>query len=285
MSVKTTKPTERPHVCLVGEHGHADFAGVVDLLHGEAELSFDADTRTCPELIVVARSRPGVVSVRYVEQLRRAAPLAGVVALLGSWCEGQARASRPVHDALRLYWYEFAPWWRRQLELRTAGGCPDWARPAEEKLRSHLRHNLDATLCTRYSVRGARLAACKGLIVLEAPRWETAETLALVLERAGYSTLWHPPGGKVPFVRGVAAGIWDGSQLDDREAHDLAMFCSRLARESAPVIALMDFPRRDRCEIAGQAGAAVVLGKPWNNADLMTSLDAAIQNAQTAGAA
>jgi AmiR/NasT family two-component response regulator len=89
----------------------------------------------------------------------------------------------------------------------------------------------------------------------------------------------------VPLVRGVAAGIWDGSQLDVREAHDLAKFCGRLARESAPVIALLDFPRRDRCEIARQAGAVVVLGKPWNNADLMTSLDVVIQNAPTAGAA
>jgi hypothetical protein len=271
MSVTTNNSPHRPRVRLVGEHEHPDFNDVVALLRSDAELTFDATTRVCPELIIVARSRPGVMGSRCVEQLRRAAPLAGVVALLGSWCEGQARASRPTHDALRLYWYEFASWWRRQLALYAAGRCPDWARPESLGFQP-------TSLPTPHS-------PLHTLIALSTSHWETADVLADVLRRAGYATVWQPAGRSVPVVRGVAVGIWEAGQLDDREAEDLAAFCRRLARDSAPVIALLDFPRRDRCELARQIGAAIVLGKPWINGDLLRSLPATIQNVAPASAA
>ena len=72
----------------------------------------------------------------------------------------------------------------------------------------------------------------------------------------------------------VAAGIWDGGQLDDRELENLAAYCRRLRREDAPVAALLDFPRRDRCELAREAGAASVLGKPYLNEELLDSIGA-----------
>ena len=49
-------------------------------------------------------------------------------------------------------------------------------------------------------------------------------------------------------------------------------FVRDLARSNAPVVALLDFPRRDRCEVARRAGAAAVLGKPWLNADLIATI-------------
>jgi hypothetical protein len=38
-------------------------------------------------------------------------------------------------------------------------------------------------------------------------------------------------------------------------------------------VALLDFPRRDCYDLARQIGAAAVLGKPWLNADLVTTVD------------
>jgi AmiR/NasT family two-component response regulator len=74
-------------------------------------------------------------------------------------------------------------------------------------------------------------------------------------------------------VRGVSAGIGDGAQLSDHEAADLAHFCQQMAHHGAPVIALLDFPRRDRMDLARQLGAAAVLGKPWLNAALVSMLE------------
>jgi hypothetical protein len=111
-----------------------------------------------------------------------------------------------------------------------------------------------------------------GLIRLRVADRSTAGALAEVLNHAGYATIWNPIGQPNSIVRGAAAGIWDGGQLDERELRDLANFCGLLSRDAAPVLALLDFPRADRVDVARQLGA-IVLGKPWINADLIALID------------
>jgi hypothetical protein len=113
----------------------------------------------------------------------------------------------------------------------------------------------------------------RGLIHLNTANRDTAQVLADIFQNAGYAIVWNPPGQLKTVVRGAAAGVWDGGQLDDPDARALATFCRSLARDAAPVVALLDFPRRDRCELARQLGAAVVLGKPWINADLVATIE------------
>ena len=100
-------------------------------IQGDADLIVrHLDRENVPELIIRGpKPARAMIGRHRVDAIAAHAPLAGIVALLGSWCEGETRASRPSHDVQRLYWYEFAPWWRRQLALRAAGHCPDWARP------------------------------------------------------------------------------------------------------------------------------------------------------------
>src|SRR5262245_6670790 len=124
-----------PIVQLVGEIDHPDFDEAIGLLRAQSRLATNGITvgklfAVNPELIVVAQSRPGMIAARQMDALRRPAPLAGVVALLGSWCEGETRTGRPWPGVERLYWYEFPAWWRRQLALRAKGCCPEWSRPA-----------------------------------------------------------------------------------------------------------------------------------------------------------
>src|SRR4051794_23788022 len=97
-----------PAVRVVGEVDHPDFREAIDLLRSESLLIRGAETP--PELIVVAQSRPDAICSDRLNVLRRAAPLSGIVALLGSWCEGETRTGRPWPGVHRLYWYEFATW-------------------------------------------------------------------------------------------------------------------------------------------------------------------------------
>jgi DNA-binding NarL/FixJ family response regulator len=253
-----------PSVLVVGDAEHAELRSAVDLLretacvsvasHAEQAAADLAQAAQPPELVVLAQSRPGTVHPRALRRLEQLAPLAGVVALLGSWCEGQARSSRPTGGVQRLYWYDFAIWWARQLAHRRAGRGPDWARP-EEGARNEDRE-----------------ASRNGFILLSTAEWETATALADELASQGYATAWQPPGRRVVH-HGATAGIWEGGQLDDREASRLTAFCRQLAREDAPVVALLDFPRHNRCRCALEAGASVVLGKPWLGVDLVGALE------------
>jgi hypothetical protein len=104
----------QPTTWLVGDVDHADFGDAVRLICEQSRVIPLDDRRICPELIVMAQSRPGTVQSEDVERLRRRAPLAGVVSLAGSWCEGETRTGRPLPSAVRLYWYEFEPWWRQR---------------------------------------------------------------------------------------------------------------------------------------------------------------------------
>jgi hypothetical protein len=264
-----------PAVQIVGEISHADFRDAANLLRAQGRLVTAGGEP--PELVVLAQSRPGAIAARRVEALRRRAPLAGFVALVGSWCEGEARTGRPWPGALRLYWYEFPGWWRRQLTLRDAGFCPDWARPINAGFQ-----NSAVTVGTG-ELGNSR--SPPGVIIVRTPHRDTADALASVFHRSRYATVWEPPGRSSPIVRGATVGIWDGGQLRDDEAVELAAFCRRMAKGGAPVVALSDFPRRDCVQRAMEAGAGIVLGKPWLNADLVDAIQFAVLGRQAARAA
>jgi hypothetical protein len=250
-------------VKLVGAADHPDFRDAMALLRVTART--ETNSNASPEVIVVGQSRPGQVSQHEIESFQRRWPLAGIVAVLGSWCGGEIRTGRPWPGVKRFYWYEFPMWWQQQIALREAGLCPEWARATVETYRDPSIHNPGYPL-------GATIRNPKGAILLSTANRNTADVLAESLHRAGYATVWNPRPHAKSVVRGAVAGVWDGGQLDDDEVPDLAAFCRSLARDATPVVALLDFPRRDRCEVAKQLGVAAVLGKPWINADLVTTI-------------
>jgi hypothetical protein len=120
---------------------------------------------------------------------------------------------------------------------------------------------------------------------VQTPLRATADALADTLNHASGSTIWQSPGSPRPYVRGIRAGVWVGAQLNEREAMDLSQFCTEMARNRAPVLALLDFPRRQAVDRALELGAAAVLGKPWLNSDLVGTLDAIIDSSRVARAA
>lgn len=249
--MRDAKPTG-PKVWLVGDVKHHDFAEAVALVRATANVG-----PGLPELILLAQSRPGVIRRREIERLERSAPLAGIVSLVGSWCEGETRTGRPAAGVRRLYWYEFPSWWRRQIGLHAAGQCPDWARIEDGRLP-----------IAESGLKNARIA-------VETSCWDTAAAIGDVLKSAGAQSTWWRASVNTD-TREITAGIWEGGQLNDAEAERLTAFSARLAAVNAPVVALLDFPRRDRCAIARRAGVAAVLGKPWLNVDLLAALQQAI---------
>jgi len=266
-----------PIVQLIGTREHPDFRDAVALLRASARLV--ADARSSPELIVVAQARPGQVPYDEVQQWQRRVPLAGMIALLGSWCEGEMRTGQPWPGIRRLYWYEFPAWWRRQLARRSTGLCPEWATPLD------LSAEISEIRCGRVSrgdqqMTNHRLAG--GMVIVSAAFYETYAALADVLRSAGYASVWQRTGRRAPVAHGVSAGIWDGGQLEGNEVDQLAAFCRGMADHAAQVVALLDFPRRERVDRARECGAVEVLGKPWRRADLVSTIaDFADRRART----
>lgn len=262
------RPCAIPSIKVIGEIGHADFANAVALLRSTAAWLIDPSR--APEVVIVFNSRPASVAPQEIERRQRCWPLASFVVVAGSWCEGELRTGWPTKGVRRFYWHEFPGWWRQQLRLHRDGRCPEWARPIQDIYRVPTAVALTKPF-PNDPLRAGRHWR-HGVVVIHAADRYMSEAIADVLHDAGFATIWQPPGRPAPVTRGAVAAIWDGGQLSDKEEDDLAMFCRARRHDATPVIALLDFPRRERCDVAIQLGAAAVMGKPWFNRDLVSRI-------------
>ena len=285
-------PTRTPTLVAVGPWEHAEFAALraeldpqrqwttfATLAELAAALADDAAENAAatipsvplpPELVLFAQARPGVDDPSPSERLRAVAPLTRVVVVAGSWCEGELRTGRPAAGVVRLYWYEFAPWWRAAVAEWEANETPAWSEPLDDVRAGQ------ETAVVALRERDNVVPAERDVIVVDAVDFAVFETLAAVLAPFGWCCEWQPRHRpELAAVTALVAAIWDGGQLSDRELAALRAFAAGVhaANAAAPVIALLDFPRVEHLQAARDAGAAAVLGKPYQVARLVNELD------------
>ena len=111
-----------------------------------------------------------------------------------------------------------------------------------------------------------------GLVEIDSQEYETFAALSAAVSPYGWATLWQPRGRHRATAIGTTAAIWDGGQFDRCEIEQLAEFCERQQNQSAPVVALLDFPREEHFHLAAEAGASSVLAKPYLVDDLLCEI-------------
>ncbi len=283
---------------------------------GVVEIAADVETaraalaqgRTAPEVIVVAQSFPGQFSHEAIDRLRRAAPLARILGLMGSWCEGEMRSGRPWPATARLYWHQWPARCRRQFRCLAVGKRCSFALPAtateEERLladavsplHSGERQGVRAETSGRWSVVSGQDDTSNlksqinksiisnpqslipnpfgGLAVVRCRSFETWDWLSAACRRRGLAAVWQRDG-VVARVEGATAAIFDCDDLNDNELDGLRKLSAAL--RPAPVVALMSFPRIEDHRRALAAGAAAVLSKPLILDDLFAEIIAAAE--------
>ncbi|NLY02708.1 MAG: hypothetical protein GXY83_42185 [Rhodopirellula sp.] len=256
-------------VLLVGEIERAEFRDAVAELRRAAEVTAAKDVddalgfldsgRLVPDLIVVAQAMPGQLSADDIDRLRQRVPLARVIGLLGSWCEGEVRTGKPWPAAVRVYWHQWPARCRRELRRLAAGRGSSWSLPVTASDEEQFLTVADAPL-----VRG------HGLIVIHALEYAMYEWLASACRRQGYATVWLTPN-RPPLIGGATAVLFDFGGGVESELADLKSLAEQL--HPAPLIALLNFPRLDERNAVLAAGAAAVLSKPLLIADLFEQLD------------
>lgn len=256
-------------ILIVGDIGRAEFRdarreldrwGAVTAAGSIAEAAVLLDDSSySPAVIVIAQAYPGEFPAETVERLRRRAPLARLVALLGPWCEGETRSGRPWPGGIRVYWHQWPA--RAACELaRIAGGLfSSWSLPAT------------ASEEERYlALSGKPNSICDGLVAVISPHPAMQAWIAAACRRQGFATAEVRPQSEAP-VGGVAAAIFDGSEARGVELAELRRWVAAVA--PAPLIALLDFPRVEDRDRALEAGAAAVLSKPLVLEDLYWQIE------------
>jgi hypothetical protein len=222
--------------------------------------------RISPDLIVVAQSYPGQFSEPRIARLRQLAPVARVLGVMGSWCEGEMRSGAPWPASARVYWHQWPARGRRELAQFARGRSCAWALPPTATEEERVLADFPAPACGR----GA--GGEGGLVAIHTSSFETWDWLAAACRSRGYATVWQRDSRGV-CVEGAAWGIFDAAELGPREEVGLQQLVARL--RPAPVVALISFPRVEDRERALAVGAAAVLSKPLAVEDLFGEAEAA----------
>lgn len=259
---------------LVGDFAHRDFSDAVAWLDANTAVrrAVDAD-EACdwlagdelPEVTLFAQSRPGQLAQRDVERLHASSPLSRLVVLLGSWCEGEMRTGHPWAGVIRIYWHQ----WHPQIisELGGGAGRGVWRLPRTASAGEQL-----ACAATGSWPRGT------GLVAIYTPLHGDYEALRDACAAGGYASAWY--SHQAVFASPATAVLYNAIAADGRELEQLAEIAAR--HKPAPVIALLDFLRRQDQAAVMAAGAAAALAKPFLVADLLWHLEWQLRRASPA---
>jgi len=223
-----------------------------------AALMALAEADPVPELLVMVQAYPGQFSQEAVDQLRRAAPLARIVALLGTWCEGETRTGKPCPGVIRVPWHQWPARAWHELTRLGEGACSPWGLPATATEEERQLAIADEPWEPR-----------TGLIAVCSPRADSRHWLSAALRRRGYQVLALRPHDPLP-AEPLAALLLDGTECRGEEMEHLRRL--RAARGTEPILMLLDFPRVEDRDRALAAGATAVLAKPLVLDDLFRQL-------------
>ncbi len=218
-----------------------------------------AGGETPVDLIVVAQGFPGEFPAERVDSLRRLAPLARVVALLGSWCEGETRTGRACPGAIRVYAHQWAARAEQELTRLCEGRCSAWSLPSTASDEEQFLISADEPVAQR-----------EGLVAIYSARFEMQEWLAAACRRAGLTTAWLRPDRLAP-PGPARVVLFDATDGRGEELHCLRRLSACVPR--VPIVALVDFPRVEDHDRLRAAGADAVLSKPLLVEDLFWQLD------------
>jgi CheY-like chemotaxis protein len=212
-----------------------------------------------PGVIVVEQSWPGRISASDFDELRRAAPLARIVRLLGTWMEGELRTGQPQPGTLRAYWHESATRIAQDIRNLWAGRKSNWTMPMTANDQERLLAAFGDS-CTFPKPQSPAIS-----IAIYAQHRETAESLTEICNQCG----WH---GEWLREHQLAAPIAaDAILIDSVCGVPAAIVSIRKLRPIAgttPLIVLVGFVREDELLELLAVGVAAAVRKPFLVDDL-----------------
>ena len=183
-----------------------------------------------PDVIVVAQAFPGQFSHQAMEAVRRRAPLARLVGLMGSWCEGEMRSGSPWPGVVRTYWHQWTARSGRELRRLAEGECCSWALPSTATEEERLLAGTTEPWPPR-----------EGVVVICTRSSEMADWLRAACRSRGLAAVRQPATAAVR-VEGATAAIFDGTSLHDADCEQLRRLAAMV--RPGPVVALLMFPAR-----------------------------------------
>ena len=254
-----------PRVLLSGDYWHADYRDLIARMTVPATLTpLDKITAVDTQrfsLIIIAQSRSGQFDQAEIDEVVTQNPLTPVVMLLGSWCEGERRSDTPVEGVKRVFWHQWQGRFQSFCDSLSNEGISIWHSPA--------------TLSDADRVSEQKVGLNRSHVIgVSALNEQTYESLAQGITAIGGKPKWVERVSWVNLAASISAICIDADSFSPTLEKRISWVQSQVRH--VPVIALMNFPRRQDAEALQRAGVARVVSKPFELADLQSAIESVI---------
>lgn len=253
-----------PRVLLSGDYWHADFKNLnanlfipATLMPFESLQAFDASRFS---LIVVAQSRSNQFDQEVIDALVAGNPLTPVVMLLGSWCEGERRSDRPVEGVKHVYWHQWRGQFTKFCQQMSQDGVSLWHTPPTEN---------DADRVVSEITDRQPIPSLSGAVIgISVSDRATFETISHGVNAVGGKAKWVEHTSWINLSASVEIICVDANSFDAALKRRVRWLKNQASH--VPMIALLNFPRREEIEELKRLGISAVISKPFELSDFRT---------------
>ncbi len=254
-----------------------------------------------PHVIVLAQSRRGQFRQDLVEKIWTHYPLAAIVNLLSSECEGDIRAGKALRGVVRVFWYDWPHEWPRVRRQWLDNGCTHWHHPRTASVADRLTVGTMRTEPTTFGLPPESIR-----VAILAPGGEAAGALCDAVQMAGCVPVRYelncgksggtagrtrvrrdgtgprstgefesamtpsPSSGQAATSDSIAAVCIDATALDD--GFTGLLDAAKSTFPGVPVLATIGFPRPQDLVNLRAEGVASVVAKPFVAETFATAL-------------
>ena len=218
------------------------------------------------DLVIIAQSRRDQFELEVIENIQSRFGQSPIVAVLGSWCEGEMRSGHPWPGVIRIYWHQWAGRYEAFTQQMESHGISSWHVP---RTSSRGGSNPCFTLARPRIQKSNGLESVPGLELNL--KWFTTP-----FESFDWESRW------------VERCVWDATSAQllnpicieaDSLTPELEQRIAWLRSEypSAGFVMILNFPRINDVEDLAKMGIAHVVSKPFELNDLQAAIISAFQ--------
>ncbi|MEM9412926.1 MAG: hypothetical protein AAGA30_17575 [Planctomycetota bacterium] len=254
------------HVLMTGDYWHRDFFNVISKSPVSITLKTLDSLSNAPQnnnrfdAVVVALSRRDRYSAVQLESLVHQFVNTPVIALCGSWCEGEMRSGDPVPGMIRVYWHQWAGRLDSYLEQLKTNVPHSWLLP---KIAN------EADRVSVDSSTPIKLELSESTIGISATSEEGYQLLRTALDDRQRHSFWIEQEDSVS-RHALAAICIEANSFDEAVKNRVREL--RFSYPSTPVVLVMNFPRRADFEKAAEFGIHDIVSKPFQLKDLQFAI-------------
>jgi CheY-like chemotaxis protein len=240
-----------------GDYWHDDFRDQFSKLEYPATMvpleRIHTTSNQTYQLVVLAQSRRDQISQTSVDTIRAAMPGIPIVALLGSWCEGENRSGKPLIGVNQVLWHQWETRFEKFCVQKNDGVKSDWELPLTASVSDRVR-DFSANPVLTQQLSG-------GKFLISSEDRTSFESISDLLNVYQCTTCWYESQSDEVSPSDFAAICVDGNTASPNFLDRVRQLKSQ--HECLPVIAMLNFPRKQDLNSLAELGVQEVVSKPY----------------------